>query len=148
MRDEQFYDRPPVQPYRIRSKYTTYLTVMNKFGMLLVGMVIVSMLIGLPSVFSILSLSSSRLHHIETYIETTDANAVVTFTQDIAYELEESVKSYEMLVRLIVGAFVIVLVIFTMNLHWSRMLRELLLFGDIRKKEQSSCTEECNDRGL
>jgi predicted PurR-regulated permease PerM len=116
--------------------------------MLLVGMVIVSMLIGLPSVFSILSLSSSRLHHIETYIETTDANAVVTFTQDIAYELEERVKSYEILVRLIVGAFVIVLVIFTMNLHWSRMLRELLLFGDIRKKEQSSCTEECNDRGL
>jgi hypothetical protein len=133
--EEQFYDRPPVQPHGIRSKYTTYLTVTNKLGMVGIGIILVFLMTSLPSGLSILSRQAQRLERLDPSLSETDAEAYATTLQNICHVLEGMTDYYTFIARLIIGCLLGTCILFWVNLRCSRMLRELLLFGGKQKKK-------------
>lgn len=144
MNTEYLYDKIPQLPYGIRTPYTSYLTALNKLGVLLIGGLILSMGIGLPTIISFQTRHQVLIQQAHKELEQRHgASASMPSTADVLQAVELLTTFSRQSLIAIFWIAVVLLMVLCVNLHYIRKLREYLLFaGEMEAKVVPSQQQE------
>ncbi len=122
-------DQPPIKPYGIRSKYTSYLTIVNKLGLLILGILVLSGMTTCSTMFSIASSEQVLIRQMESEMDTTNLEQIKKATNTITSQLKRAMIYGKLSIMIGFGSSLILTPIVLINLRCAKKLREFLLFA-------------------